>query len=88
MCVDNAASASAVSLERPKAAKAAESMATRSISLKRGVDKGLIPTLLIPFVPVVWLGPIGSRQFDALRSCAANTRFVACASLVPGAAVP
>ena len=48
----------------------------------------LTPMLRIPSVPVVCAGPIGSQQLAALRSCVANTLRAACASRVPGAAVP
>jgi hypothetical protein len=45
----------------------------------------LLPTLSVPVASPV---PDALRQLAALRSCVANTLVVACASLVPGAAVP
>jgi hypothetical protein len=46
------------------------------------------PLLQTLSVPVASPAPAALRQLVAMRSCVANTLFVACASFVPGAAVP
>jgi hypothetical protein len=41
-------------------------------------NPGVTPTLGILSAQAVWLGPIGSQQFAALRSCDAHKLGVAC----------